>query len=383
MRKKAVAVAPLEMDTVRLVRPSLPPLSEFQSLIKGIWDNRFLTNSGPLHARLEAALSRYLGAPHVSLVSNATLGAIAAMRVLGQVRPSANPHASEVITTPFSFVATSNAIRMAGFEPVFADIDPQSLNLCPEAVERAITPATRAIMAVHAFGVPCDVDALGAIARKYGLPLIYDAAHGFGVRHRGQALATFGDFSVLSFHATKVFNTFEGGAVICPNAASKAAIDKFCNHGIEDAEEIAFAGFNGKLSELHAAAGLAQLPYVDEDIAARGIVARRYADAFAGIAGIRCILSEGVDRHNHYAFPVLVEEGYGLDAAALADAMAEAGIITRRYFHPLISDMSVYRNVPSSDPAGLPVARQVSERVLCLPLYPDLPVEEQERVIDV
>ncbi len=365
---------------VRLVRPSLPPLEALQGYLEEIWESRYLTNFGPIHARLEAALAEYLGTPHISLVSNATLGTIAVMRVLEVGRKEAG---GEIVTTPFSFVATSNAIRLSGLEPVFADIDPFTLSVSPEAVERAITPSTRGILAVHAFGIPAHVEALAEIAERHAIPLIYDAAHAFGVRSGKASLPAFGDYSVLSFHATKVFNTFEGGAVISPTAEAKRAIDQFCNHGIEDEGDIPLVGLNAKMSELHAAVGLAQLPYVDGDIAARRAIATGYCDALRDMEGIRCVCPMNCAGHNFYAFPILVEDGFGLSRDALFARFAEADILTRRYFHPLLSDLPAFRDLPSAAPGSLPAAQYASERILCLPLHPDLTSEEQRRVIDV
>ncbi|QHQ37363.1 DegT/DnrJ/EryC1/StrS family aminotransferase [Algicella marina] len=365
---------------VRLVRPSLPPLADLQPYLEKIWDSRWLTNAGPLHGRLEAALCDYLGVEHLALVGNATLGLVAAMKVAeSQQGMSA---AGEVITTPFTFVATANAIRFAGHEPVFADIDPFTLNLSPAAVEPLITERTRAILAVHAFGVPCDVDGLEALGRKHGIPVIYDAAHAFGVRHRGQGLAAFGDYSVLSFHATKVFNTFEGGAVVCQDAAAKRRLDQFSNNGFESETEIALVGLNAKMSELHAAVGLAQLPYVGAEIKRRAEVTARYCAAFREVDGIRCICPENAEGHNYYAMPILLGEAYPLNRDQLWLRMKEAGIVTRRYFHPLVCDMEGYRDLPSGGKGRLSAARAIAERILCLPLYPDIGRADQQRVID-
>jgi len=368
----AKALVP-EQRPIYVTRPSLPKLEEFLPLLQEIWDSRILTNAGAIHQRFEAELCAYLGVEHLCLVANATLGAEVAMRHLGI--------SGEVVTTPFSFVATSNSIVMAGAEPVFADIDPQTLNLDPEAVARAITPRTRAIVPVHCYGVPCDTDALRDIADRHGLPLVYDAAHAFGVTRDGQSLLAHGDLSIVSFHATKVFSSVEGGAIICKDRETKLALDRLINHGIDSETSVPVVGTNAKMSELHAAFGLLQLAGLTEAIAARARVAQRYHAALAGVPGLHCLCPPDLPGHNHYAFPVLVGPEYGETRDALYLRLARGQIFARRYFYPLISDLPAFRGLASAARDGLPVAARAAEQVLCLPLFPELSAEDQDRVI--
>ncbi len=369
-------------EPVRLIRPSLPPLADFQVLLEEIWQSRHLTNFGPIHQRFESELADFFGTPHVALVSNATLGLIAVMRILKDCQKS--EVADEIVTSPFSFVATPNSIKLSGFKPVFADVDAHTLGLSAKAAEAAITDRTCAILAVHAFGIPCDIEGLQQVADAHNLPLIYDAAHAFGVQHQGKSLPSYGDFSVLSFHATKVFNTFEGGAVICPDAESKAAIDLFGNHGIKTETDIPIAGFNAKMSELHAAVGLTQMPSIGDELAARKKRAQYYCRALKSIDGVAnvCPMNCG-GGHNYYAFPVLVDQEFPLDRDALQQSFTDADVITRRYFYPLLSDLPMYRNPARGQGDEFPIAADIARRVLCLPLHPELTTTEQDRVLDV
>lgn len=361
---------------VYVTRPILPPLEQVQDLMREIWQSRILSNGGPMLQRFEAALGAYLGVDHISLVNNASLGLVLALRH--------HRITGEVITPPFSFVATSHAIRWAGAEPVFADIDPVTLNLSPDEVEKRITDRTQAILAVHCYGVPCDTEALGDIARRHGLKLIYDAAHAFGVRDEGgRSICLEGDLSILSFHATKVFNTFEGGAIIAPDRETKLALDRLGNYGIVDETTVLETGLNTKMNELNAAVGLALLPQVDAAIDARQRIATRYLDALSGVAGVRAVCPSGRAGHNYYNFPIEVGPGYPIGRDALYQRLREEGLHARRYFYPLISDLPMYRDLPSADPAALPVARRAADRILCLPLFPDLDPVDQERIIAI
>jgi len=360
---------------IYVTRPVLPSLSEILPFLERIWGSRILTNSGPLLQQFEANLASYLGVEHLTVVCNASLGLVLALRLYGIT--------GEVITSPFSFVATCHAIRWAGAKPVFADIDPHTLNLDPAAVEAAITPQTQAIMAVHCYGVPCDTEGLADVARRHGLRLIYDAAHAFGVRKGGQPLVAQGDLSVISFHATKVFNCFEGGAIVAPDLETKQALDRLANYGIVDEVTITDVGLNTKMSELHAAVGLALLPRMNEIIAARDDIANRYWQALAQIPGIHCLCPPGQPGHNSYAFPIRVGQDYQLSRDGLYNKLREHGIHARRYFYPLISDLPAYRDLPSARPEGLAFARPAAEEILCLPLYPDLPAADQDRIIDI
>lgn len=360
---------------IYVTKPILPPFESVVSLLQEVWESRILTNNGPLLRRFEAALGAYMEVEHLSIVANATLGLLLALRHKGITQ--------EVITTPFSFSATGHVIRWAGAEPVFADIDPETLNLDPAAVERKITPRTQAILAVHCYGTPCDTEALERIAKRHGLALIYDAAHAFGVRTPAGPLCAAGDLSVLSFHATKVFNTFEGGVIVAPDQETKHALDRLGNFGIEDEDTIPEAGINSKMSELGAAVGLALLPHVDAAIAARARVAAIYTEGLAGVAGLRLVCPAGRAGHNSYAFPILLGPDYPMTRAALLERLRDAGIFARRYFYPLISDLPMYRDLPSAAPEGLPVARDAADRVLCLPIYPDLEKDDQMRIIEI
>lgn len=350
-------------------------MEELEPLLTEIWKSRILSNGGPILRRFEAALSAYLEVEHLSIVSNATLGLVLALRHFGIT--------GDVVTSPFSFVATSHAIRWADAEPVFADVDETTLNLDPAAVEAAITARTEAILAVHCFGIPCDTAALASIARRHGLRLIYDAAHAFGVRRPGRPLLAEGDLSVISLHATKVFNTFEGGAIVSPDAGTKAVIDRLANFGIVDELTITGIGLNAKMSELNAAVGLALLPHADAAIAARKRIAANYHEALSQVPGLRCLCPPGLSGHNGYAFPILVGEGYPLTREELYHRLRAEEIYARRYFFPLIADLPMYSSLPSAAPGLLPVARQAAARVLCLPIYPDLDPSDQQRIIDV
>lgn len=363
------------LSPIYVTRPMLPPLAELLPYLEGIWSRRVLTNGGPLHQQLEEALADYLGVPHVALFANATLALIAAFKVLGL--------RGEVITSPFSFAASVHALRWAGCAPVFADIDPDTLNLDPQRIPAALSPRSVGILPVHCYGHACDTSAIEAIADANGLRVVYDAAHAFGVRLESGSLIAHGDLSVISFHATKVFNTFEGGAIACADAQLKLRIDRFKNFGIVDEFHVESEGFNAKMSELHAAIGLAQLAHIDAALAARLAVADRYRDALAGLPGLRCIGGARTPYWNAAYFPVLIEPWCRGGRDAVYAALRTQGIHARRYFQPLVSSLPMYRDLPSAAAQGLPVATAIAERVLCLPIYPELTVTEQQRVVDV
>jgi dTDP-4-amino-4,6-dideoxygalactose transaminase len=356
---------------IYVTQPDMPPLADFVASLEQIWDSKHLTNGGPFHQRLEQALCEHLGVEHISLFANGTLALMTALQALGIE--------GEVITTPYSFAATTHALKWNGLEPVFADIDPRTFNLDPDSIEAAITPRTRAIMPVHCYGTPCDVERIEAIAREHGLKVIYDAAHGFGVRQDGQSILRHGDLSVLSFHATKVFSTFEGGAIVCRDAATKRHIDHLKNFGIADEVTIVAAGINGKMNEVSAAFGLLQLQRVDAAIERRARIAAQYRRLLDGVVGITCM---GEPRHqaNFGYFPILVGDDYPLDRDGLCQKLRDAGIHARRYFHPLISEFPMYRDLPSASPANLPHAAAAARQVLCLPIYPALEPEQVERI---
>ena len=357
-----------------VTRPQLPPLEKLLPMLQDIWQRAVVTNGGPYHERFEAALATYLGVEHVSLFTNATIALLVALRQQGV--------SGEVITTPFSFVATAHAIKWCGAEPVFVDIDRHTLNLDPACIEAAITPKTSAIVPVHCYGHPCDVDAIEAIARRHGLKVIYDAAHAFGVRHRGHSLLDHGDLAVLSFHATKVFNTFEGGAIVCRDAASRHAVEQLKNFGIVDEEQVDAIGLNGKMSEFNAALGLLQLEGVDEAIARRREVHARYRSALADVPGIAVIDSGNGADHNFSYCPILVEPPFALSRDTLYERLKTQGIYTRRYFYPLLSSLPMYRQLPSAAAERLPVATWAAAHVLCLPIFPSLQPAAQDAVID-
>lgn len=360
---------------IYVTQPSLPPLDEFLPYLEKIWESKLLTNGGPFHQQLEKALCDYLGVNHLALFTNGTIGLLTALQALHIT--------GEVITTPYSFVATTNALLWNGIKPVFVDIDADTLNIDPSKIESAITPETTAILAVHCYGRPCDVDEIQRIAEKHDLRVVYDAAHAFGVKcHHGSVL-NHGDFSVLSFHATKVFNTFEGGAVICPDAKSKQHIDNLKNFGFVDEVTVIASGINGKMSEINAAFGLLQLEHVDKALVRRAEIDAIYRRELSAVAGIRCISSGSEETSNHSYFPVMVEASYPLDRDALYQHLKDNGVYARRYFFPLISDFPVYNTLPSARRSNLPVAASAADRVLCLPIYPALQPDEQQRVIDL
>jgi dTDP-4-amino-4,6-dideoxygalactose transaminase len=352
----------------------LPPLKELLPLLEQIWQSRTLTNDGPYHEKFEQALCSYLGIEHVALVSNATLGLVLALQQSGI--------SGQVITTPFSFVGTSHAIRLAGLEPVFVDIDPQTLNLDPSRIESALTAETSAIMPVHCFGRRCDVDAIDAVAQRHGLRVIYDAAHAFGVQDEGGSILRHGDMSVLSFHATKVFNTFEGGAVICKGAEAKNEIDRLRNFGIVDEVTVTHVGLNAKMNEFSAALGLIQLGHVDQYISRREHIAAYYRELLAPVSGLQCLEPSAEKHPNYYSFPVLVQPNFDASRDELYNHLRGKGIFARRYFHPLISDLPMYCRQPSASADNLPVARSISERILCLPMFPDLTDEQQRHIVE-
>jgi dTDP-4-amino-4,6-dideoxygalactose transaminase len=361
------------MEDIYVTRPFLPPLAELLPALEAIWARKVLTNGGPCHQELEAALARYLDVEHVCLFNNATIALMAAMKALDLK--------GEVITTPFSFVATSHSLLWNGLTPVFVDIDPVTLNLDPAKVEAAITPRTSALLPVHCYGTPCDVDALEAIARRHGLKVIYDAAHAFGTRCHCGSLLRHGDLSVLSFHATKVFNTFEGGAIICHDAETRRRVDQFKNFGHEGEASVLATGLNGKMSEFNAALGLAQLRHVEAAIEDRRVIDARYRAALKDVPGIRCLGPSPQLSSNYSYFPILVGPGYPLTRDELHLKMKASRIHPRRYFYPLISEFPMYGGLPSADPAGLPVATAASRQVLCLPIFPGLTSEQVDRIV--
>ena len=365
----------MNKDIITVTSPLLPNLDEFTESLKKIWESKWITNNGQFHQKLETALAEYLKVPYVSLFTNGTLPlltALQALRITG-----------EVITTPYSFVATTHALWWNGIKPVFVDIDPSTGNIDPQKIEAAITPRTTAILPVHVYGKPCDTEAIQAIADKYGLKVIYDAAHAFGVEVNGESLLNAGDMSTLSFHATKVFNTIEGGAMVMHDEKTKQRIDYLKNFGFANEVEVVGPGINSKMDEIRSAYGLLNLKQVDAAIAARQKVAVAYRDALRDVDGISYWDDMPGVRHNYSYFPIFVDaEKYGMTRDKLYIKMKDQSVWGRRYFYPLISEFSTYRGLESSRPENLPNAHMMADAVICLPMHHALREEEINRIID-
>lgn len=359
---------------ITVTSPLLPSLDDFLPYLQDIWDRKWLTNNGHYHQELEKALCEYLKVPYISLFTNGTLPlmcALQALRITG-----------EVITTPFSFVATTHSLWWNGIKPVFVDIDPDTCNIDPDKIEAAITPKTTAIMPVHVYGKPCDTERIQEIADKYGLKVIYDAAHAFGVEVDGRSILEAGDMSTLSFHATKVYNTIEGGALVCHDEKVKRRIDYLKNFGFAGETTIVAPGINGKMDEIRSAYGLLNLKRVDGAIAARRWVAMRYREALRNVPGIRVMEDMPGVRHNYSYFPVFVDaEKYGMTRDELYFKLKGENVLGRRYFYPLISEFSTYRGLDSARMENLPVAMRVANSVVCLPMYHSLDGEDVDRIL--
>lgn len=360
---------------ITVTSPLLPNLDEFHELLKQIWDKKWITNNGDFHQQLEKALADYLKVPYISLFTNGTLPlltALQALRITG-----------EVITTPYSFVATTHSIWWNGCRPVFVDIEENTCGIDPNKIETAITPKTTAIMPVHCYGKPVNMDAIQQIADKYGLKVIYDAAHAFGVEINGESVLTRGDMSTLSFHATKVYNTLEGGALVVKDEATKKRIDYLKNFGFAGETEVVAPGINSKVDEVRSAYGLLNLKQVDAAIAARQKVAQKYREALRDVPGIRFFDDMPGVRHNYSYFPIFIDaKEYGMTRDELYFKMKEQGVWGRRYFYPLISTFSTYRGLPSATPENLPVATKMANEVICLPMHHALGEEDIERIIN-
>ncbi len=357
---------------IYVTQPVLPNLEEFIPYLEQIWNNKILTNCGPLHQQLEKELCEYLGVDYISLFNNGTIALVTALQALGLTD-------GEVITTPYTFVATAHSILWNKLTPVFVDIDPQTSNIDPIKVEQAITEKTVAILPVHCYGVPCDVERLQKIANKNNLKLIYDAAHAFGIRHQGKSLLNYGDLSVMSFHATKVFNTFEGGAIVCHSAEMKQRIDRLRNFGIVSETTIDDISLNGKLSEVHAALGLLQLKNIDNTLQARQEIDHFYRSSLIGVEGIRCIERMDLEKDNYSYFPIVISKPYRLSRDELFEKLKLNNIFARKYFYPIMTDLVVYKKYQLDTPE----AKRLSEQVLCLPLYPNLCMESVQKIIDL
>ena len=362
-------------DSVRVTSPLLPPLEEFTTMLEDIWQRRWVTNNGQYHQQLEQALAEYLKVPYISLFTNGTLPLLTALQAL-DIK-------GEVITTPYSFVATTHSIWWNGCQPVFVDIEEETCGIDPDKIEAAITPQTTAIMPVHCYGMPVKMKRIQEIADKHGLKVIYDAAHAFGVEVDGESVLNVGDMSTLSFHATKVYNTLEGGAIIMHNAKTKQRIDYLKNFGFAGEIEVVAPGINSKVDEVRCAYGLLNLKQVDAAIAHRHRVAEKYREALRNVPGIRFFDDMPGVRHNYGYFPIFVNaEEYGMTRDELYFKMQKAGVYGRRYFYPLISTFSPYRELPSAAPENLPVATKMANEVICLPMHQDLTEKDIERVIE-
>lgn len=361
---------------IYVTSPLLPSLEDFTFLLKEIWESKMLTNNGNFHQKLEEGLAKYLKVPYLSLFTNGTLPlitALQAMRITG-----------EVITTPFSFVATTHSLWWNGIKPVFVDIEPETCNLDPSKIEAAITPRTTAIMPVHVYGKPCKTKEIQEIANKYGLKVIYDAAHAFGVEINGESILNFGDMATLSFHATKVYNTLEGGALVVHDEQTKKRIDYLKNFGFASETEVVAPGINSKVDEVRAAYGLLNLKQVDHAINSRRKVAIRYRDELQGVKGITFFNDIPGVRHNYSYFPIFINaEEYGMTRDELYFKMKEHNVFGRRYFYPLISTFSTYRGLDSANPDNLPIATQMSNNVICLPMHHALSENEVEYILQI
>ena len=361
---------------IYVTSPLLPSLEDFTFLLKEIWESKMLTNNGNFHQKLEEELAKYLKVPYLSLFTNGTLPlitALQAMRITG-----------EVITTPFSFVATTHSLWWNGIKPVFVDIEPETCNLDPSKIEAAITPKTTAIMPVHVYGKPCKTKEIQEIANKYGLKVIYDAAHAFGVEINGESILNFGDMATLSFHATKVYNTLEGGALVVHDEQTKKRIDYLKNFGFASETEVVAPGINSKVDEVRAAYGLLNLKQVDHAINSRRKVAIRYRDELQGVKGITFFNDIPGVRHNYSYFPIFINaEEYGMTRDELYFKMKEHNVFGRRYFYPLISTFSTYRGLDSANPDNLPIATQMSNNVICLPMHNALSENEVEYILQI
>lgn len=377
----------MSKDIITVTSPLLPDLGEFNELLKDIWDRKWITNMGEYHKRLEKALAEYLHVPYVCLFTNGTLPlmtALQALRITG-----------EVITTPYSFVATTHSIWWNGCKPVFVDIDPSTGNMDPEKIEAAITPATTCIMPVHVYGKPCNTKRIQEIADKYGLKVIYDAAHAFGVEvpaeeyglkaydDKGLAgIMNAGDMSTLSFHATKVFNTIEGGALVVHDEKTKTRIDNLKNFGITDEVTVVAPGINGKMDEMRSAYGLLNLKHVDWAISQRREVAKKYREDLRSIEGVTFFDDMPGVRHNYSYFPIFIDaETFGMTRDELYFKMKEQGVLSRRYFYPLISNFPTYRGLPTAGKENLPLGNKMADDVLCLPMHHALSDEDIERIL--
>ena len=365
----------MDNKQITVTSPLLPSLEEFNTLLKEIWDSKWITNNGRFHKQLEKELADYLKVPYISLFTNGTLPLITALQALRIT--------GEVITTPYSFVATTHSLWWNGIKPVFVDVDPSNCGLDPNKIEAAITPKTTAIMPVHCYGKPCDTKAIQEIADKYGLKVIYDAAHAFGVEVDGESILNAGDMSTLSFHATKVYNTIEGGALVMHDEKTKQRIDYLKNFGFANETTVVAPGINSKMDEMRAAYGILNLRQVDAAIAARQKVAQKYREALRDVPGITFFEDMPRVRHNYSYFPIFVDaEKFGKTRDQLYFEMKDSNVLGRRYFYPLISDFSTYRGLSSATHENLHSAYKLADTVLCLPMHHNLSENDLLKVLN-
>lgn len=360
---------------IYVTKPYLPPLSEFMPYLEEIWKNGILTNNGPMHKELEDKLCDYLGVKYISLFNNGTIALLTALQSLDL--------SGEIITTPYSFVATTHSVLWNKLTPIFVDINNETLNIDARLIEPAITEKTKGILAVHCYGNPCEVEKIQEIADKYKLKVIYDAAHAFGVRKNNESILNSGDLSVLSFHATKIYNTFEGGAIVSNNESIKQKIDNLKNFGIVDEINITDVGLNGKMSEVNAAFGILQLKHIDAIKEKRKNIAKKYKNDLRMTKGIRLLEEEMDVDYNYSYFPLLVEKEYGLTRNQLYDELKLNKIFTRKYFFPLLSNLSMYQKYKTASKNNLPNANEIANKILCLPIYPDLSNEDVDRIVRI
>lgn len=363
-------------DRIYITKPFLPPLDEYVKYLEKIWTSKQLTNNGPFHKQLEQELCEYLDVKYISLFCNGTIALLLAIKAL-ELK-------GEIITTPYSFVATSHSIKWNGLTPVFVDIDVSTCNMDPDRIEKAITSKTTAILPVHVYGNPCETENINQIAKKHNLKVIYDAAHAFGVAKNGKSILNEGDLSILSFHATKVFNTFEGGAIVSHSAEMKKKIDDLKNFGFQDQITVEGIGINGKMNEVQTAMGLLQLKYINSAIDKRKKIIEIYRNALEEVDGIQFFNDiEGV-KHNYAYFPVFINElEYGKSRDEVYEELKKHNIYGRRYFYPLINQFSAYKSLPSTESENLIVAEKMSNEVICLPVYPDLDHADVEKIIEI
>ena len=365
-----------ENKPIYVTQPALPDLQEFIPYLEQIWDNKILTNNGPFHQQLEKELATFLGVPYISLFANGTLALVTALQVLRIT--------GEVITTPYSFVATTHSLWWNNIKPVFVDIEPEFCNVDPEKIEAAITPKTTAILPVHVYGNPCKIERIKEIADIYGLKVIYDSAHCFGVKHKGLGICNYGDLSILSFHATKVFNTMEGGAIVSHDEATKKRIDYLKNFGFAGETTIMAPGINSKMNEIQAALGLLQLKYYNVNIKKRKTITNTYRKELANIKGVSCLHKPMETESNYAYFPIFVsEKEYGMSRDQLYERLKQYNIYSRRYFYPLISEFSMYKGLDSARSGNLSIAEKIASQVICLPIYPYLQIEQVKDICGI